>query len=177
MPRYVSYSFEANNGRRLLCVNNNNIAYFRESFHKRFGQTLQSHQERSQSTGGTEKKRQNGQTLDVDKKRGEKSQITLGQSQSAIQPIILGSPDRALALSEGLKQRGIWVTAIRQPTVPKNQDRLRVTLTANHTAQDIDVLIDALELSLNRLEETGSSIESSASAEIGVPDGTSKNEI
>ena len=162
-------------GRREIL--NSNIAYFRESFHKRFGQTLQSHQERSQSISCTEKKRQNGQTLDVDKKRGEKSQITLGQSQSAIQPIILGSPDRALALSEGLKQRGIWVTAIRQPTVPKNQDRLRVTLTANHTAQDIDVLIDALELSLKRLEETGSSIESSASAEIGVPDGTSKNEI
>ena len=79
--------------------------------------------------------------------------ITLGTSQSAIQPIIVGCPERAVALSEGLKQRGIWTTAIRQPTVPKNQDRLRITLTANHTTQDIDVLIDALELSVNGLSE------------------------
>ena len=133
---------------------NNNIAYFRESFHKRFGQTLK-----------------------VNEKREETGEITLGQSQSAIQPIIVGSPERALALSEGLKQRGIWVTAIRQPTVPKSQDRLRVTLTANHTFQDIDVLIDAFELSLNRLKETESSIVSAASAEIGAPNDTGKSEI
>jgi 8-amino-7-oxononanoate synthase len=133
---------------------NNNIAYFRESFHKRFGQTLK-----------------------LNEKREETGEITLGQSQSAIQPIIVGSPERALALSEGLKQRGIWVTAIRQPTVPKSQDRLRVTLTANHTFQDIDVLIDAFELSLNRLKETESSIVSAASAEIGAPNDTGKSEI
>ncbi len=76
----------------------------------------------------------------------------MGTSQSAIQPVIVGSPERAVALSEGLKQRGIWATAIRQPTVPKHQDRLRITLTANHTTQDIDVLIDALELSAQRFE-------------------------
>lgn len=133
---------------------NNNIVYFRESFHKRFGQTLK-----------------------VNEKLGETGEITLGQSQSAIQPIIVGSPERALALSEGLKQRGIWVTAIRQPTVPKNQDRLRVTLTANHTFQDIDVLIDAFELSLNCLKGPESSIASSASTEIGEPNSNGKSEI
>ncbi|MEC8416414.1 MAG: aminotransferase class I/II-fold pyridoxal phosphate-dependent enzyme, partial [Pseudomonadota bacterium] len=69
----------------------------------------------------------------------------------AIQPIIVGCPNRAVALSEGLKQRGIWVSAIRYPTVPKNQDRLRVTLSANHTAQDIDVLVDAIALAYEEL--------------------------
>ncbi|WP_394220901.1 aminotransferase class I/II-fold pyridoxal phosphate-dependent enzyme [Alteromonas gracilis] len=108
---------------------NQTIAYFRESFHQRFGQTLS-----------------------VNEESGGASGITLGLSQSAIQPVIVGSPERAVALSEGLKQRGIWVTAIRQPTVPKNQDRLRITLTANHTTQDIDVLLDALELSLSKMD-------------------------
>jgi len=73
--------------------------------------------------------------------------LSLVSSQSAIQPIIVGCPKKAVKLSEELKKRGIWVSAIRQPTVPKNQDRLRVTLTATHTAQDIEVLIDALALS------------------------------
>lgn len=113
----------------------NNISYFRKSFHKRFGQTLYASEESDNSDHIT------------------LGAITLGTSQSAIQPVIVGSPERAVALSEGLKQRGIWATAIRQPTVPKNQDRLRITLTANHTTQDIDVLIDALELSLNGLNE------------------------
>ena len=54
----------------------------------------------------------------------------------------------ALALSEGLKARGIWVPAIRYPTVPKGEDRLRITLSATHTKQDIDVLIDALSLAI-----------------------------
>lgn len=113
----------------------NNISYFRKSFHKRFGQTLNADKENKHSDHIT------------------LGAITLGTSQSAIQPVIVGSPERAVALSEGLKQRGIWATAIRQPTVPKNQDRLRITLTANHTTQDIDVLIDALELSFNGLNE------------------------
>ena len=129
----------------------NNISYFRESFHKRFGQTLDANKESDNSdhiTLGTI-------TLGT---------ITLGASQSAIQPVIVGSPERAVALSEGLKQRGIWATAIRQPTVPKNQDRLRITLTANHTTQDIDVLIDALELSLNGLNELSCGVGSEPSA-------------
>jgi len=67
-------------------------------------------------------------------------------SKSAIQPVIVGCPKRAVALSDALKERGMWVSAIRQPTVPKNEDRLRITLTATHTEQDIDMLVDALAL-------------------------------
>ena len=132
----------------------NNIAYFRDSFQKRFGQTLNTSE------------------------KGDASiEITLGQSQSAIQPIIVGSPERAVALSEGLKQRGIWATAIRQPTVPKNQDRLRITLTSNHTSQDIDVLLDALELSLNNFLLSETSVEKESDSAVNTPDSVSKKEM
>ena len=132
----------------------NNIAYFRDSFQKRFGQTLNTSE------------------------KGDASiEITLGQSQSAIQPIIVGSPERAVALSEGLKQRGIWATAIRQPTVPKNQDRLRITLTSNHTSQDIDVLLDALELSLNNLALSETSEKRGSESAMCASDSVSKQEM
>lgn len=72
--------------------------------------------------------------------------LSLVGSKSAIQPVIVGCPKRAVALSDALKERGMWVSAIRQPTVPKNEDRLRITLTATHTEQDIDMLVDALAL-------------------------------
>lgn len=77
---------------------------------------------------------------------GPSSPLTLLPSNSAIQPIIVGSPEAALALSDALKQRGMWIPAIRYPTVPKGQDRLRITLSSTHRLQDIDVLIDALSL-------------------------------
>lgn len=70
--------------------------------------------------------------------------LTLWPSPSAIQPIMLGDSATALRWSEQLKQRGFWVTAIRPPTVPNGQARLRITLTAKHTAEQIDALLNAL---------------------------------
>ena len=72
--------------------------------------------------------------------------LGLSSSESAIQPIQAGSPKAALKMSEGLKARGIWVPTIRYPTVPKGTDRLRITLSAHHTQQDISALCDALAL-------------------------------
>lgn len=65
-------------------------------------------------------------------------------SNSAIQPIIIGSSEGALALSKKLREEGIWVNAIRPPTVPQNSARLRVTLTANHTTDDINRLLERI---------------------------------
>ena len=65
-------------------------------------------------------------------------------SQSAIQPVIVGENGRALALAQALRERGMWVTAIRPPTVPPGTARLRFTLTAAHEAQDIQTLLEAL---------------------------------
>lgn len=70
--------------------------------------------------------------------------LTLWPSDSAIQPVMLGDSLQAIQWSESLKQQGLWVTAIRPPTVPKNTARLRVTLSAAHTAQHIEKLLQAL---------------------------------
>lgn len=67
-------------------------------------------------------------------------------SLSAIQPVIVGENSRALALAQALRERGMWVTAIRPPTVPPGTARLRLTLTAAHKAQDIDALLEALHV-------------------------------
>ncbi|POT58055.1 8-amino-7-oxononanoate synthase [Citrobacter amalonaticus] len=70
--------------------------------------------------------------------------FTLADSQSAIQPLIVGDNVRALQLAERLRSQGCWVTAIRPPTVPAGTARLRLTLTAAHEPQDIDRLLEAL---------------------------------
>jgi 8-amino-7-oxononanoate synthase len=64
--------------------------------------------------------------------------------RSAIVPIPCGDNDSALAASESLRSAGILVPAIRFPTVPRGQARLRVTLSAAHDAQDIATLCSAL---------------------------------
>lgn len=72
------------------------------------------------------------------------SRWQLSESQTAIQPLLIGRNDEALAVMEGLRLRGIWVPAIRPPTVPEGTARLRIALSAAHTEADIDLLINAL---------------------------------
>ena len=66
-------------------------------------------------------------------------------SMTAIQPVVVGSNDNVLALSEYLLTRGIFVPAIRPPTVPKDTARLRISLSAAHTEQDARLLIKTLQ--------------------------------
>ena len=68
----------------------------------------------------------------------------LAESDSAIQPLIVGEAEGALKLADALWQRGIWVPAIRPPTVPVGSARLRITLSAAHQAGDVDRLLAAL---------------------------------
>ena len=65
-------------------------------------------------------------------------------SDTAIQPIVIGSNEDALKAAKALDTLGIWVPAIRPPTVPVGSARLRVTLSASHTRQQIDTLIKSL---------------------------------
>ncbi|GAB7564574.1 8-amino-7-oxononanoate synthase [Methylobacillus methanolivorans] len=65
-------------------------------------------------------------------------------SATAIQPIIIGSNDEALQVSKRLLEQGIIVPAIRPPTVPKGTARLRISLSAAHTHEDIEQLLQAL---------------------------------
>ena len=71
--------------------------------------------------------------------------IKLNESLTAIQPIIIGDEERAITMSEQLLEKGLLVTAIRPPTVPKGTARLRVTLSSAHTKSQIDQLIEALK--------------------------------
>ena len=64
---------------------------------------------------------------------------------SAIIPIIIGDEKKALALAAGLREQGIFLPAIRYPTVARGKARLRVTLTATHSSEDISQLIHALK--------------------------------
>ncbi len=76
--------------------------------------------------------------------------ITLADSQTPIQPLLLGDAARCLAASAALREAGYWVSAIRPPTVPPGTERLRVTLSAAHTAEEVDGLLAALAATLPR---------------------------
>ena len=68
----------------------------------------------------------------------------LPYSQTAIQPILIGDNATAIAFTEALRERHMFVPAIRPPTVPPGTARLRVSITASHTADDLFDLITAL---------------------------------
>jgi 8-amino-7-oxononanoate synthase len=65
-------------------------------------------------------------------------------SATAIQPLVVGENDAAVALAGSLWQRSLWVPAIRPPTVPPGTARLRISVSAAHTTADIDRLVTAL---------------------------------
>ncbi|MEO1925165.1 MAG: 8-amino-7-oxononanoate synthase [Gammaproteobacteria bacterium] len=73
------------------------------------------------------------------------SGLNIGESMSHIQPLIIGKAAQALAASKELYENKILVTAIRPPTVPKNTSRLRISITAKHTKDQIDLLVETLK--------------------------------
>ena len=68
----------------------------------------------------------------------------LAESSTAIQPLVVGASSEALALASALESQGVWVPAIRPPTVRAGSARLRITLSAAHTAADVDRLVTGL---------------------------------
>lgn len=77
----------------------------------------------------------------------------LANSITPIQPLIVGSNDEAVKASEYLLEQGILVPAIRPPTVPANTARLRISLSAAHTTEDVDRLVTALHQTEERLSQ------------------------
>jgi 8-amino-7-oxononanoate synthase len=75
--------------------------------------------------------------------------IQLIPSSSSIHAIVIGSEEMALDVCKKLRNKGIWLTAIRPPTVAKNSSRLRVTITAKHKEKDINYLANCLNEVLN----------------------------
>ena len=79
--------------------------------------------------------------------------LQLTDSATAIQAVIISDNTAAVNASEHLKSRGLYVTAIRPPTVPDNTARLRITLCNYHNETDVEQLLTALkELKLDRLD-------------------------
>jgi 8-amino-7-oxononanoate synthase len=74
--------------------------------------------------------------------------LSLLPSSTPIQPILLGSNERALAWQAKLWQLGFWLPAIRPPTVPEGSARLRLSLSAQHTPEQIALLLAALSVCL-----------------------------
>ena len=68
----------------------------------------------------------------------------LADSATAIQPLIVGDNAAAMALAAALDAQGLWVPAIRPPTVPVGTARLRITLSATHSADDVQRLVQGL---------------------------------
>jgi len=86
----------------------------------------------------------------IDYFRNKANHLPLMPSITPIQPLLLGTAERALSVSKALYQQGIIVTAIRPPTVPQGSARLRITLSAAHNKAQIDQLIEILTHTLNR---------------------------
>ncbi len=80
------------------------------------------------------------------KKQAALLDCELMPSDTAIQPIVIGDNHKALDMALKLFEQGIHVTAIRPPTVAENTARLRITLSAEHEKQDVDLLIKALSV-------------------------------
>ncbi len=70
--------------------------------------------------------------------------LDIENSQTAIQPLLIGDDQKAIDLSQTLFEKGFLVTAIRPPTVPEGTSRLRITLSAKHEQDHIDQLIETL---------------------------------
>lgn len=79
--------------------------------------------------------------------------LSLMDSPTPIQPILVGDSARALRLSTLLRERGVLVGAIRPPTVPAGSARLRVTLSAAHSDAQLERLLEILDECWSRLAE------------------------
>lgn len=70
--------------------------------------------------------------------------LSLLDSRTPIQPLLVGSSDEAVRVSQHMENAGFYIPAIRPPTVPARSARLRITLSAAHEPADIERLLDAL---------------------------------
>jgi 8-amino-7-oxononanoate synthase len=83
-------------------------------------------------------------TAEYLKKKLNKLGFNTLNTQSQIIPVITGSIENTEKISLYLREKGIYIPAIKPPTVPKEQSRIRISLTAGHTAKDIEKLTDSI---------------------------------
>ena len=82
-------------------------------------------------------------------------ELPLLPSDTAIQPLMIGDSQTVLEIEKQLKDKGVLVIAIRPPTVPENTARLRITLSAEHSENDICYLLDMLSLCQKKMVKKG----------------------
>lgn len=97
------------------------------------------------STEGEERRQRLWANIDRLKNSLIKAGWKLPPVQSAIIPLLVGSEEKAMALAGRLLERGLFIPAIRYPTVARGQARLRLTVSADHTPADIATLVAALQ--------------------------------
>jgi 7-keto-8-aminopelargonate synthetase-like enzyme len=68
----------------------------------------------------------------------------LGRSNSHIVPVLIGDPATTMTYADRLRQAGLFVPGIRPPSVPPGESLLRISLSAAHSHEDIDRLLDAM---------------------------------
>lgn len=83
----------------------------------------------------------------------KQADLPLLDSNTAIQPVMINNTEQLLIAHQRLKKLGLWVGAIRPPTVPVGSDRLRITLSALHQEQDIRSLVDGLSIVLQNVNK------------------------
>ena len=76
----------------------------------------------------------------------------LPASDTPIQPLVVGTNAAAMWLAAALDRQGLWVPAIRPPTVPQGTARLRIPLSASHSMEDVDALADGLARAAGRMQ-------------------------
>jgi 8-amino-7-oxononanoate synthase len=79
-------------------------------------------------------------------------------SETAIQPLVVGQNGQVLQLARELYEQGLWISAIRAPTVPSGTARLRITFSAAHTLEEVKQLQQALETAAHQLLDSGEAV-------------------
>ena len=86
------------------------------------------------------------------KQMAKQLELPILPSQTPIQPILIKNTEQTMALSAYLLQNGFLINAIRPPTVPENTSRLRISLSALHTENEIDRLLEQVDIGLKLIK-------------------------
>jgi len=92
-----------------------------------------------------ERRKQLWENCEYLRKQLQENSFNVGLCRSYIVPILLGTPEKVMATSQQLFAQGLWVPGIRPPTVPPGASRLRISITSEHTQEDLEQLIRGLQ--------------------------------